>query len=134
MIVNRKSLALIVVSTLAGYAAPSASQEIGVIVSGKAEFQTSCAVCHGTDAKGSGPMAGVLRERPANLTLLGKINGGMFPFRRVIETIDGRHDVASHGGRDMPIWGMRFREQQDPTVVRARILELTLYLESIQEN
>ena len=79
-------------------------------------------------------MAGVLKERPTNLTLLGKINGGTFPFRRVIETIDGRHDVASHGGRDMPIWGMRYREQQDPSVARARILELTLYLESIQAN
>lgn len=79
-------------------------------------------------------MAGVLKERPTDLTLLGKMNGGMFPFRRVIETIDGRHDVASHGGRDMPIWGIRYREQQDPPVARARILELTLYLESIQAN
>lgn len=129
---RRQLLALVLVSTLAGYAGPSASQDPGAIASGKLEFQTSCAVCHGNNAAGSGPMAAVLKVAPADLTVLAKNNNGTFPFLRVIETIDGRYDTLAHGGRDMPIWGIRYRENQDPALARARILDLTLYLESIQ--
>jgi mono/diheme cytochrome c family protein len=131
---QRHTLALLLAGVLYGYAGPSASQNPGAIASGKLEFQTSCAVCHGNNAAGNGPMAAVLNVPPADLTTLAKNNNGAFPFLRVIETIDGRYDTIAHGGRDMPIWGIRYRENQDPALARARILDLTLYLESIQDK
>ena len=73
---------------------------------GKAEYLSSCAVCHGTDAKGKGSLAGQLKAAPADLTQLAKKNGGVFPLNAVYEKIDGRQDVKAHGPRDMPIWGL----------------------------
>jgi hypothetical protein len=54
-----------------------------------------------------------------NLTELSKKNNGVFPFKRVYETIDSGK-VSAHGTREMPIWGERY--------VRARILALTNYI------
>ena len=75
---------------------------------GEQEYLNSCAVCHGVDGRGDGPMADVLRKRPADLTALAKRNGGEFPYWRVYATIDGRGLVPEHGERDMPVWGNQF--------------------------
>jgi mono/diheme cytochrome c family protein len=74
---------------------------------GKQEFESKCAACHGLSGKGDGPQATV--TRPANLTVLAKNNGGVFPTQRVYEIIDGRRDVAAHGPRTMPVWGRFFQ-------------------------
>ena len=74
---------------------------------GKQEFESKCAACHGLSGKGDGPQSTV--TRPADLTVLAKNNGGVFPTRRVYEIIDGRQDVAAHGPRTMPIWGRYFQ-------------------------
>ena len=37
---------------------------------GKSEFQSSCASCHGTDAKGKGPVSDQLKIPPPDLTVL----------------------------------------------------------------
>ena len=102
----------------------------------------SCAVCHGEDARGDGPLARVLTVKPANLTELSKRNGGQFPQEKVIEAIDGRRQIIAHGIRSMPVWGTRFEaevgKQYGPygseTVVKTRILELVHYLQTIQEK
>jgi len=111
---------------------------------GKREFQTSCAVCHGADARGDGPLRPYLVKPPADLTVLAKRNGGQFPAREVTEVIDGRDAprVGSHGPREMPVWGDVFLEQaqQDPALaklhpewsVRARIGALVDYLRRMQ--
>ena len=39
---------------------------------GKAEFQSSCASCHGTDGKGNGPVSEQLKVPPPDLTILAK--------------------------------------------------------------
>lgn len=75
---------------------------------GKMEYQSKCASCHGTDAKGDGPIADQLKTSPANLTQLGKKNGGVFPLGAVYEKIDGRQEVKAHGPREMPVWGYRY--------------------------
>ena len=75
---------------------------------GQQEYLNSCAVCHGVEGRGDGPMADVLRKRPANLTTLTRRNGGEFPYWRVYATIDGRGLVPEHGERDMPVWGNQF--------------------------
>ena len=74
---------------------------------GKEEFETKCVICHGVGGKGDGPQSTV--TRPADLTILAKSNGGVFPAQRVYEIIDGRREVAAHGSRTMPIWGRFFQ-------------------------
>jgi mono/diheme cytochrome c family protein len=74
---------------------------------GKQEFVSKCATCHGLGGKGDGPQA--IITKPADLTILAKKNGGVFPAQRVHEIIDGRREVAAHGPRTMPVWGMLFQ-------------------------
>ena len=119
----------------------------GVLLAGRADAQstsaatgdyllrTYCAACHGTSAKGDGPLAESMRKRPANLTEIGKRNQGVFSADQVFKTIDGRTPVKGHGGPDMPVWGDVFSKSSDggdPAVVEARIKALVAYLESIQ--
>ena len=120
--------------------------------SGRAEYQSSCAPCHGKDGKGNGPVSAGLKVPPPDLTVLAKRNNGVFPFHAVYEVIDGRKAVIAHGTRDMPIWGDRYVPEPskaliprpsenilslflDPeTVVRMRILAVIDYLNRIQEK
>lgn len=83
--------------------ATSAAAEDAAI--GERLFVDHCAACHGTDAKGDGPMAPVLSVRPANLTDLSAGNGGVFPTDQVIRRIDGTTEVLAHGG-SMPLFGL----------------------------
>ncbi len=111
---------------------------------GKREFENSCAVCHGADGRGGGPLRPFLVKPPSDLGTLAARNGGTFPTRTVMEVIDGRDTprIGSHGPREMPVWGDVFLEQaqQDPTVaklhpewsVRARIVALIDYLRQLQ--
>ena len=50
---------------------------------GAERFLTYCATCHGIDATGQGPMAGVLVIKPVDLTKLAANNNGTFPMARV---------------------------------------------------
>ena len=99
-------------------------------------FSTYCASCHGTSARGGGPLAAQLLRMPPDLTQYTKRNGGMFPSERVYRIIDGR-DVPSHGDREMPVWGDVFRMVPDSSGlggVKARIDAVVRYLEGIQER
>ena len=53
--------------------------------SGKDMFNNYCAVCHGTDGKGTGPAATALKATPADLTALAQKNGGKYQF--IIDSI-----------------------------------------------
>jgi mono/diheme cytochrome c family protein len=107
---------------------------------GEAEYLNSCAVCHGVDAEGDGPLTEVLMKRPPDLTRLAERNGGRFPYNRVFAVIDGRFDVPSHGEREMPVWGRQFLEDDTKLygpaggeiVTTERIHNLTGYIESLQ--
>ncbi len=104
-------------------------------VPGGEVFRTYCAVCHGTSARGDGPLAASMKRKPANLTEIAKRNGGQYPSDLVFLTIDGRQPVRGHGGPDMPVWGDAFersREAGDQARVKAVIQSLVDYLESIQ--
>jgi mono/diheme cytochrome c family protein len=141
---------LIIAGLAAGLAASAQAEDVDI---GKAEFQSSCASCHGADAKGNGPVSGQLKTRPSDLTLLTRTNNGVFPTNAVYETIYGSKSVPAHGTRDMPIWGERFNPivnlphavdpyywqkagpQQNPeVVVRTRILAVIDYLNRIQQK
>lgn len=56
---------------------------------GRALFVDNCAVCHGRDARGNGPISAELPVPPADLTRLAATNGGVFPSTRVMEKIHG---------------------------------------------
>jgi mono/diheme cytochrome c family protein len=120
---------------------------------GKALFQSSCASCHGADAKGNGPLGAQLKVAPPDLTVLAKRNNGVFPSDALYHTIDGSKAVPAHGSREMPIWGERFNpivglphavdpyywdlagpEQRPDVVVRNRILAVVDYLGRVQQK
>ncbi len=104
-------------------------------------YRSACAQCHGADGKGAGPAAQYLTVKPSDLTTLSRRNNGVFPFVRVGQIIDGREEIALHGGRDMPFWGQmfgfeagdRFGSRMRETYVQGRVYELVLYLNSIQQ-
>ncbi len=74
---------------------------------GRIEFLSKCAECHGADGKGAGPIAGKLKIKPADLTLLARKNNGVFSPDAIAEIIDGRSATKSHRQLEMPIWGCR---------------------------
>jgi len=109
--------------------------EVASHVAGSAVFKTYCAVCHGKEAKGDGPLAGSLRFTPSDLTLLAKRNGGTYPSEQVFRMIDGRKPLKGHGGPDMPVWGDAFKGTADgfsEEKVKARIDALVDFLKTIQ--
>lgn len=121
--------------------APGASE--AQISEGELEFRLYCAQCHGMEATGNGPVAPALRQKPANLRQLARNHGGVFPLQEVHEFIDGTKDVAAHGTREMPIWGIAFqhrpgtnRDNSAPPLSQAevdrRIDALVDYVRSIQ--
>ncbi len=103
---------------------------------GKREYDNSCAVCHGVNAKGGGVYATNLKANPPDLTVLTKLNGGVFPIQKIYEVIDGRAQVLAHGPREMPIWGNEYTISPSPyeAVVRNRILFLIDYLYRNQDK
>ncbi|HEX3410064.1 MAG TPA: cytochrome c [Candidatus Binataceae bacterium] len=84
----------------------------GKLTSGKLDFREYCQQCHGPTGIGNGPVAAALKKKPANLTLLSKNNGGVFPEEEVRNFIDGSKVAEGHGTREMPIWGSAFMYRQ----------------------
>ncbi len=108
---------------------------------GKREYVNSCAVCHGDNGKGHGPLAAFLNKASTDLTTIQKNNVGVFPFDRVYEVIDGRQAVAFHGTRDMPVWGKWYSVEGAgdfygfggvESSVRGRIIALIGYIYTLQ--
>jgi mono/diheme cytochrome c family protein len=107
------------------------------IAAGRADYETYCMACHGIEADGNGPIAPYMTPRPTDLRRIAARRGGVFPHAKMQAWIDGRDPIASHGTREMPIWGAAFREETEldqlsETRVRGRIVLLVQYLESIQ--
>ncbi|MCB1749089.1 MAG: c-type cytochrome [Gammaproteobacteria bacterium] len=116
--------------------APAQADDADVAAVGKERFGSYCAACHGLDAKGDGPVAFVLKKTPPDLTVLAKNNGGDFPFNKVYDMIDGRDMAGAHGTREMPVWGGEWKDSSKlggETELRGRLLEIIIYLRSIQQ-
>lgn len=130
---------LVIALLTAGCCAPATAQDAKI---GQHDFMESCAVCHGKGGRGDGPMADQLLKKPADLTRLAQRNGGEFPFRSVVATIDGRHIVPGHGEREMPIWGRKFLEgdqrlygpHDKEVLTEERISELAQYIRTLQRQ
>lgn len=117
---------------MAGQQTPKKVTSASSELSGGDLFKSYCAPCHGSDAKGNGPMAVVLKVPPPNLTTLSKRNNGMFPADRVATILKSGVDVPAHGSAEMPIWGSTFADIKTHRVVTMRVSEMIRYLESIQ--
>ena len=118
----------------------SVAEEIG-----EAAFMANCAVCHGADGKGNGPILDFLKAAPSDLTKLSERNGGQFPFQRVYSVIADVEQSRGHGTSEMPIWGNRFSAEiiaqegeygngvSGIPSAQSRILELVFFLGTIQD-
>jgi mono/diheme cytochrome c family protein len=141
---------LMIAGLTAVFATAAQAEDLDV---GKAEFRSSCASCHGADGRGKGPVSGLLKVPPPDLTILAKNNNGVFPTNAIYETIYGSKITSAHGTREMPIWGERFNpimslphdvdppydaldpsRELRPVVVRTRILAVIDYLSRIQQK
>ena len=128
----------VIVASLAAF--PGHADEAMV---GQAEFQSSCAACHGMDGKGNGPFLDFLKQAPADLTRIASRNNGRFPFQQIYKVIEDPSASRAHGDRDMPVWGRQFSQEEidkygpfdttHPGLVEARILKLVFYLATIQQ-
>ena len=114
------------------YAPPAAFAQGPANSSGAATFALYCVSCHGPAAKGDGPLAAMLKTRPADLTSIASHNRGTFPAEQVAQIIDGRHAVKGHGRGDMPVWGDAFAKSIDTVPVEEKIKRLVAYLERLQ--
>ena len=80
---------------------------------GQREYEVKCVMCHGVAGKGDGWLSDYMKTRPTSLTQLKKNNGGVFPFDRAYQVIDGRKEVLAHGPRNMPVWGAAYRVESE---------------------
>ncbi|TCP44088.1 c-type cytochrome [Rhodovulum marinum] len=117
----------------------AAAPALGQPPSGVALFRQTCATCHGLEARGDGPMASILTLAMPDLTLMAARNGGVFPLARVVAAIDGRTELAGHGG-PMPVYGFSLRGEgvaltaPDGAEIRtsAEIAAIADWLDSVQ--
>jgi mono/diheme cytochrome c family protein len=112
---------------------------------GRIEFMANCAQCHGLDAKGDGILAGYLTVEPADLTVIQRKHGGVFPFEWLYETIEGTNTPKVHGTREMPAWGERYAADapwvlglpyspiERDAFIHSRILALIDYIAGLQQ-
>jgi mono/diheme cytochrome c family protein len=124
----------------AGAANAQSASDSSEFSRGQQEYMSGCAACHGEKADGNGPIATMFKTPVPDLTGIAQRNDGKFPLLDVMHIIDGRMEVKAHGN-PMPVFGRRFENQASDRVgpygsemiVRGRVLELVLYLQSIQK-
>jgi mono/diheme cytochrome c family protein len=106
-----------------------------VAIDGKTLFNQYCAVCHGADAKGGGPAADSLKQRPTDLTQISRKNNDKFPEEKILAELKGSGSITAHGSADMPIWGPIFgRMSSNLNQSQDRMHGLLNYLEQIQSK
>lgn len=102
-------------------------------LTGRDSFDRYCASCHGADGRGGGPVAAALKNRPPDLTMLARREGG-FPREHVAAFIEGTNRLSlTHGSGDMPVWGRTFRGLDSSDArIKVRLANLVAYVESLQ--
>jgi mono/diheme cytochrome c family protein len=104
------------------------------VPSGAAIYTQYCAACHGSNAKGNGPVKKVLRKPAPDLTTLAKRHGGKFPYAYVTGVLRFAPGVPSHGSGDMPMWGPLFEYYYNQKSAQLRIRNLCDFLAALQEK
>jgi mono/diheme cytochrome c family protein len=134
------------VALLAMIAMPNTASAAEMSPLGKREYDSSCASCHGPLGKGDGPLSGYLTNKASDLTMIMKSNNGVYPFTLMTEIVDGRHELALHGSRDMPVWGNEYNAKavehfrdfpgayDAESFIKARVLALVEYIYTLQSK
>lgn len=140
---TRRSAALVLAAIVASAARLDSSAQFDAVTladySGAELFERFCAACHGSGARGDGPVASSLNVLVPDLTTIGS-RYGEFPATVIRDVIDGRGiDMRAHGTRTMPVWGYEFWVEEGgdvvaQTSVRDAIGKLVEYLRSIQRS
>lgn len=128
---------LILVTIIVFARAAAAGARDTVLEEGKQDFAENCVACHGADAKGTGDLSKHLIRTAKDLTRISTRHNGDFPFWRVFEIIAGEKEVEGHATFQMPRYSKRMRgDDFMPGYLpsHVRVLELTHYLEGIQER
>jgi mono/diheme cytochrome c family protein len=102
--------------------------------SGGQIYKQYCAACHGSDAKGRGPVGRAYKKPAADLTTLAKRHGGKFPYEYVTGILHFGPGIPSHGSGEMPTWGPLFEYYYNPSAAQQRIKNLCDYLAALQEK
>jgi mono/diheme cytochrome c family protein len=134
----------LLVFVVAAFALPGCERQQVVLASSAEDAPASgadmyaayCASCHGKTGKGDGPAASALKVAPPDLTILARRAGGRYPDGQVFQIIKWGGAIASHGSREMPVWGVAFRplSHENQKQVTARIEALTRYIGSLQQK
>jgi mono/diheme cytochrome c family protein len=91
---------------------------------GQAHYLLFCANCHGVNADGKGPLVGLLKVAPADLTTLKRTGKGESVTELVLKAVAGRHEVQA-GGRKMPIFS--------DNLAISTVIEIGAYLDTVQK-
>ena len=130
-------LFVICVASAEGRPASNDALPSNYVPSGQIMFKQYCGACHGSDAKGRGPLASTLKVPPADLTTLAKRYDGKFPYEYVSGVLRfGPGPTILHGSAEMPTWGPIFQylDKNNERAVQQRIRNLCNYLASLQEE
>jgi mono/diheme cytochrome c family protein len=111
---TKRILAAVALALVTATTAHGADDDLGARL-----YFNHCAACHGENGEGGGPVAAAMSVGVPNLRTLAMRNDGVFPADEVRAYIDGRESPASHGDRQMPIWGSVFRGPDQGTAERA---------------
>lgn len=107
---------------------------------GREDFQTFCAACHGSSGQGDGPAAEGLDRQPADLTGLLARNSGAFPGTRVMAKIWG-YTGGKNGETPMPQFGPLLQGDLVPydggdgiaSPTPVRLVQIAEYLKTLQK-
>lgn len=108
---------------------------------GRGIYIDNCTSCHGTTARGDGPLASQLDRPVPDLTMISKRNGGVFPMAEVLSTIDGYTRRVRDGDLVMPEFGIELQAgplvnydsgDSIATPTPSRLIAIAEYLRSIQ--
>ncbi|QGX97813.1 c-type cytochrome [Roseovarius faecimaris] len=107
---------------------------------GREIFASYCASCHGSSGTGDGILATDLPVRPADLTMLSKRNGGVFPTSDVMAKIYGypgryQAEVMPEFGPVLEGPSVRWTDEAGLQVDTPQaLLDLATYLQSLQDT
>ncbi len=110
------------------------AEEVATSASGAEVYQQYCALCHGIDGRGLGPVTEKTTRPAADLTQIAKRNGGQFSASAVSKKIVEGGGIAEHAASRMPAWGKLFAAGADPERAGATVAAVTTYIAGLQEK
>lgn len=122
------------VSNLVDYLRSIQSTKPARIASGEEIYLQDCAICHGSDLKGSG-VSLYPYVAPPDLTTLARRRGGKFPEDYFEKVVKNGAVIPAHGPAQMPVWGTDLTiAPWTEAELAQRIANLTNYVKAQQKK